>query len=246
MLEIEHLSVRYPDGTAAVQDLSLTIADGERVALIGANGAGKTSLLLALVGVLPAEGRITLDGVTLDKSTAPRIRQLAGMVFQDPDDQLFMPRLYDDLAFGLRNLNVPETEIGPRIDQALAALGIARLKERSALKLSGGEKRMAALATVLVLSPSLMLLDEPTAFLDPRARRGLIRTLNTLGHAMLIATHDLPFAAQVCTRAVVLQGGRIAADGPCGALLYDAARMDACGVEAIGTDEALGGARKQC
>ncbi len=240
MLQVEHLTVTYPDGNAAVNDISFSIAEGESVALIGANGAGKTSLLLSLVGVLPAKGTVTLDGVTLTGATAPLIRRKAGLVFQDPNDQLFMPGLYDDLAFGLRNTGLPEAEIGPRIDETLAALHIERLKGRTTLKLSGGEKRMAALATVLVMQPTLMLLDEPTAFLDPKARRSLIHTLNSLAHTKLIATHDLAFAAQACERSIILKQGRIFADGPSKELLYDSARMDAGGVEAIGTDTAGG------
>lgn len=240
MLQIEHLSVTYPDGKAAVGDISLSLADGESVALIGANGAGKTSLLLSLVGVLPCSGSVHVDGTLLTAASAPAIRQKAGLVFQDPDDQLFMPRLYDDLAFGLLNAGLAENEIAQRIGETLAALHIERLRERTTLKLSGGEKRMAALATVLVMRPTLMLLDEPTAFLDPKARRSLIHTLNDLKQTKLIATHDLAFAAQVCSRSIVLKEGRIFADGPSRELLYDAARMDAGGVEAIGADTAGG------
>ena len=237
MLQVENLTVTYPDGTRAVDGLTLHAAPGESIALVGANGAGKTSLLMALLGILPAGGAVRIDGVTLESDTAAQIRQRAGLVFQDPDDQLFMPRLYDDLAFGLRNQGLTEAAAAARIDETLAALGIAHLKEKTTLKLSGGEKRMAALACVLVMQPAVLLLDEPTAFLDPRARRGLIRTLQGLSQTRLIATHDLAFAAQVCSRAVVLQSGRIAADGPARTLLYDAAQMGACGVEAIGVDE---------
>lgn len=237
MLNIENLTITYPDKTRAVDGITLSAAAGESVALIGANGAGKTSLLLALVGVLPAEGRVEMDGVTLGPDTLRQIRQKAGLVFQDPDDQLFMPSLYEDLAFGLRNLGLPEETVRQRIDAVLDTLHIRHLQGRSTLKLSGGEKRMAALASVLVMQPALLLLDEPTAFLDPKARRGLIRTMQALPQTRLVATHDLTFAAQVCDRAVVLQNGKIAADGPARTLLYDEARMAACGVEAIGVDE---------
>jgi len=187
--------------------------------------------------VLPSQGGISVDGIRLDAQTAPRIRACTGVVFQNPDDQLFMPTLYEDLAFGLRNQGVPEAQIAARIDACLRTLGIAHLCGRTTLKLSGGEKRMAALASVLVMAPRLMLFDEPTAFLDPRARRGLIRTLQGLPQTRLIATHDLLFAAQVCSRCILLKDGRIAADGPARQLLYDAAQMEAGGVEAIGTDE---------
>jgi cobalt/nickel transport system ATP-binding protein len=240
MLQVEHLSVTYPDGTAAIAEVSFTVADGESVALIGANGAGKTSLMLSLVGVLPCKGTVTLDGISLSEATVPVIRQKAGLVFQDPDDQLFMPSLYDDLAFGLRNAGMAEAEIAPRINAVLAELGIERLRRRTTLKLSGGEKRMAALATVLVMEPTLMLLDEPTAFLDPKARRSLIHTLNALHETKLIATHDLAFAAQVCKRSIIIKEGRIFADGPSNTLLYDPVKMEEGGVEAIGADIAEG------
>lgn len=240
VLEIENLEVSYPDGTCAVSGLSFALEQGESAALIGANGAGKTSLLLAVLGLLPFSGRIRICGTELTPKTAAALRQKAGLVFQNPDDQLFMPSVYEDLAFGLRNQGLPESEVAARVARWLSALRLAPLKNRTALKLSGGEKRMAALATVLVMEPAVMLLDEPTAFLDPKARRGLIHTLNGLTHTKLIATHDLAFAAQTCTRSLVLQNGRLAAEGPSRALLYDAEKMDACGVEAIGADTAGG------
>ncbi len=240
VLEVENLEVSYPDGTCAISGLSFTLAQGESAALIGANGAGKTSLLLALMGLLPFSGQIRICGTALTPDTAAALRQKAGLVFQNPDDQLFMPSIQEDLAFGLRNQGMPENEVTARIAQWLAALRLEALKNRTALKLSGGEKRMAALATVLVMEPTLMLLDEPTAFLDPKARRSLIHTLNGLTHTKLIATHDLAFAAQTCTRSLVLQNGRLAAEGASRILLYDSEKMEACGVEAIGADTAGG------
>ena len=240
MLTMQNLTVTYPDGTVAVDGLDLTVADGERVALIGANGAGKTSLLLALVGVLPHTGTVTVDGVTLDKHTLGEIRARVGMVFQNPDDQLFMPTIGEDVAFGPRNQGLPEDEVARRVTDALAQLGIGHLRERTALKLSGGEKRMAALATVLAMAPAALLLDEPTAFLDPRARRTLIRALAPLVPARLVATHDLSFAVDTCPRCVLLREGRVFADGASRTLLYDEALMEACGVEAIGILESGG------
>jgi cobalt/nickel transport system ATP-binding protein len=175
MLEIKNLTVTYPDGTKAVDDVSFTLGDGESVALVGANGAGKTSLMLALVGVLPiTSGTVTADGTPLTKKPLTELRRKVGMVFQNPDDQLFMPMIADDVAFGPRNYGLGEAEVVRKVDGALAALGIGRLKDRSSLKLSGGEKRMAAIATVLAMEPSVIIFDEPTAFLDPRARRTLI------------------------------------------------------------------------
>lgn len=237
MLEVDHLTVTYPDGTAAVKDLSLSIPDGERVALIGANGAGKTTLLMALVGVLLGQGCVAVDGLALSRETVNQIRSKMGVVFQNPDDQLFMPTIFEDVAFGPRNTGLPKQEVEERVKRCLDSLHIAHLQDRTPLKLSGGEKRMAALATVLVMDPSVMLFDEPTAFLDPRARRTLIEALNSLPHTQLIATHDLTFAAQTCKRSVLLKDGRVFADGPSEALLYDADLMGRCGVEAIGVYE---------
>lgn len=237
MTEVNHLTVRYPDGTKALDDISFRIADGESVALVGANGAGKTSLLLTLVGVLPAAaGSIRINGTVLNQNTLREIRRQAGLVFQNPDDQLFMPLLCDDIAFGPRNYGMAEDEVAARVDQVLRRLGIWHLRDRSSLRLSGGEKRVAALATVLAMEPSLMLFDEPTAFLDPKARRRLIELLRQLPHEKLIATHDLTFARAVCSRVILLRAGRLFADGPPDDLLYDQALMDRCEVEAIGAD----------
>lgn len=232
MMNVEHLKLVYPDGTCAVDDLSLTLADGESVALVGANGAGKTSLLLSLVGVLGlAGGSIRVDEVTLGKKTLDEIRRRVGLVFQNPDDQLFMPVIREDVAFGPRNFGHSPEETEKIVADTLETLGISHLGDKSPTKMSGGEKRMAAIATVLAMDPRVMLFDEPTAFLDPRARRKLIRLLNRLPHTKLIATHDLPFACEVCTRVVILQHGQIAAQGD---PLYDEALMDRCGMEAIG------------
>lgn len=235
MMNVEHLKLVYPDGTCAVDDLSLTLADGESVALVGANGAGKTSLLLSLVGVLGlAGGSIRVDEVTLGKKTLDEIRRRVGLVFQNPDDQLFMPVIREDVAFGPRNFGHSPEETEKIVADTLESLGISHLGDKSPTKMSGGEKRMAAIATVLAMDPRVMLFDEPTAFLDPRARRKLIRLLNRLPHTKLIATHDLPFACEVCTRVVILQHGQIAAQGDPKTLLYDEALMDRCGMEAIG------------
>ncbi len=234
MLALTDCTVTYPDHTVGLKDITLTVGSGESVALIGANGAGKTSFIMATVGVLPASGSITVDGIRLGKDTLASIRQRVGVVFQNPDDQLFMPTIYDDIAFGLRNQGVSEEETERRVDACLTALGIMHLKGRTSLRLSGGEKRMAALATVLVMEPSVILLDEPSAFLDPKARRNLIHILNSLPCTKVIATHDISFAADTCNRAVLLKQGALFADGASKALLYDTKQMDDCGVEAIG------------
>lgn len=235
-MKLENWSVAYPDGTKAVSDFNLRVEPGEHLALIGANGAGKSSLILSLVGVLPGTGRVTVGQTELNKNTLDEIRRRVGVVFQDPDDQLFLPTIYDDVAFGPRNLGLDEESVRHRVLDRLRLLHIEHLKDKTALKLSGGEKRMAALATVLAMKPDVMLLDEPTAFLDPKARRNLINVLQKLPHTMLIATHDLTFAAQVCPRCVVVKQGKLFADGPSQTLLYDKALMQAAEVEAIGVE----------
>jgi len=201
MLKLQNVTVVYPDKTKAIDGLSFTLSAGDNMALIGENGAGKTSLLLAIAGVLkPAEGLI-------------EVPNQVGLVFQNPDDQLFMPLVYDDVAFGCRNLGFPEEQVKAMVEETLSQLNISHLKNRSSLKLSCGEKRMAAIATVLSMKPSILMFDEPTAYLDPRAKRALAETLKNLQHEKIIATHDMAFAAEVCNRVIVLKEGRIAMEG---------------------------------
>ena len=233
MLTVEQLSLTYDDGTVGLADVSFSLTKGETCALIGANGAGKTSLMMALVGIADFRGRIVVGGVESEKRNLPLLRQKVGLVFQNPDDQLFMPTICQDVAFGVQNLGLPDDEVKRRVEDTLARLEILHLKDRSSLRLSGGEKRMAALATVLAMEPELVLLDEPTAFLDPKARRRLIGVLKGLKQTVLIATHDLPFALEVCERSIVLTKGRIFADGLSEQLLFDREKMDQGGVEAI-------------
>ena len=232
-LTVENLTVKYTNdsaASAAVEQVGFTLRPGESAALIGANGAGKTTLLLALVGVVPAiTGEIKIGPDVLSKKTLRGFRSRIGLVFQNPDDQLFMPSIYEDVAFGPRSFGCSEAETEARVEGALRALGIAHLRGRSPLKLSGGEKRLCAIATALAMEPEYLLLDEPTAFLDPRARRGLAATLSTLKQGKLIATHDLPFAESACGRVLALRGGRLIADGG-PALLRDAAALEAAGL----------------
>ncbi|MDR1251697.1 MAG: energy-coupling factor ABC transporter ATP-binding protein [Treponema sp.] len=238
------VSAAYGGNTETVRGISFTVGEGEAVAVLGANGAGKTSLFLAMVGVLLiARGSITVDGVELrPESDTPggkrqaasireELRRRVGLVFQNPDDQLFMPRIDDDLAFGPRNLGLDTAEISRRTEAALTALGIPHLRSRSPWRLSGGEKRLAAIAAVLTMEPAVMLLDEPTAFLDPRSRRTLQSALKGLPHTKLIATHDLPFAAELCSGAVLLKDGALRAQGPIEQLLNDTALMEECGLD---------------
>jgi len=233
MLTINNVTVEYPDGTKAINNLSLNVKSGEKLALIGANGAGKSTLMLAIEGILDSTGEIKIDDLVVDSKNIVKVRQQVGMLFQNPDDQLFMATIYDDIAFGPRNAGLDEESVKYRVEDRLKLLNIEHLKDKTALKLSGGEKRMAALATVLAMKPSVMLLDEPTAFLDPKARRNLINVLNSLPHTMLIATHDLTFAKEVCREAIVIKDGNFFAKGNCDEILYNHELMDEGGIEAI-------------
>ncbi len=238
-MRLKDWTVVYPDGTKAVSALNVSVARGEHVALIGANGAGKSSLILSLVGSLPAAGGTEIFGTPVDKAHINEIREKTGVVFQNPDDQLFMPTIFDDVAFGPRNLGLDEETVKHRVEDRLELLHISHLRDKTALKLSGGEKRMAAMATVLAMKPDVMLFDEPTAFLDPKARRALINVLKNLPHTMLIATHDLSFALEVCPRSIILKEGKLFAEGPSKELLFDGPLMDKAGVEAIPKTPAL-------
>jgi cobalt/nickel transport system ATP-binding protein len=214
-----------------LEDVSFALGEGERAALLGANGAGKSTLLLALVGVLDAvSGEITLDSSVVKKESLRELRQKVGIVFQNPDDQLFMPTVYDDIAFGPRNCGVPEEQVEERVNEILRQLGISHLKNRMTHRLSGGEKRLAALAGILSMEPSILLMDEPFSFLDPRAQRRLMEILKALPQTMLVATHDLNMAKQLCRRAIVLKEGHLLTDGPIEAVLADAALLERCGL----------------
>ncbi len=228
LLEVEDLAYTYPDGTRALMGVSFSVAEGERVALLGPNGAGKTTLLLALIGIVEAQsGEVRVGGVTLEPETYPEVRRRIGVVFQDPDDQLFMPTVWRDVAFGPANLGLPAEEVESRTKEALAAVGLEEQADRAPHHLSGGEARRAAIATVLSMRPDVLVLDEPTSNLDPVGQRELAELLETLDTTQLIVTHDLPLALRLCPRSIVLNGGRVAADGPTAELLSDAALMAA-------------------
>lgn len=232
MLEVKNLSVRYETDDAAytLRDLSFRLAAGERTALMGPNGAGKSTLMLALTGVLPrVSGTIQVNGIPLEKKTLRTARRGMGLLFQNPDDQLFMPTVYEDVAFGPRQNGMPENEIEPKVDEVLARLGISHLKHRMTHRMSGGEKRLAALAGLLVMEPSVLLMDEPTSFLDPRAARRLVEILNGLPHTLLVATHDRALAQAVCHRLVMMKDGTVFFDGPATAL-WDEALLFAGGL----------------
>jgi len=224
------LIIEYADGTRAVNSARFSIEAGENVALIGANGAGKTSLLLALVGVLtPKSGEVYAGDTVLNKKNLREVRSKIGLVFQNPDDQLFMTSIYEDIAFGPRSYGCDEAETAERVSSVAEMLGIGHLTGRSPLKLSSGEKRLAAIGTVLAMSPDFLLFDEPTAFLDPRARRNLIDVLAGLRQGKLIATHDLEFASRICSRVLLLKNGAMEADGGT-ELLVDKLRLEAAGL----------------
>jgi len=218
---IERLSCVYPDGTRALDNVTLAVAEGERVALLGANGAGKSTLLLTLVDLLPFTGVVTVFGASLNRATRREARRQVGLVFQNPDDQLFSPTLYDDVAFGPRHAGLDEPDAAMRVERALRSVGLWDARSKSAFHLSFGQKKRAALATVLSMDARALALDEPTSGLDPRARRGMISLLASLPATLIVATHDFALAAALCPRAVALHEGRVAADGPTGAMVSD-------------------------
>ncbi len=221
-VRVRHLRYAYPDGHVALAGVDLDVAPGERVALLGPNGAGKTTLMLHLNGVLTAsEGTVEIGGTALSRNTVRDIRRRVGLVFQDPDDQLFMPTLAQDVAFGPANFGLRGEELDARVARALEVVSMTELAARSPAHMSGGQRRRAALATVLACEPDVLVLDEPSANLDPVARRELAETLKELAATMLIVTHDLPYAAQLCDRAIVMDGGVIVADGAVGDILSD-------------------------
>ncbi len=225
MIEALDLTYHYPDGTPALRGVSFRLEDHKKYALVGPNGAGKSTLLSLLCALeLPRSGSLTVCGLPLTRANMDAIRGRVGMVFQNPDDQLFMPTVYDDVAFGLKNRGADAREADARVTEILRTMGIEHLKDRPPYRLSGGEKRAVALSTALVMRPEVLLMDEPTAFLDPRAKHGLIKTLKALEMGMLIATHDLRFAGALADGILILKDGQVlAAGGP--SLLKDEALM---------------------
>lgn len=230
--EVKNLHYIYPDGREALKGVSFRICHGESVGVVGANGAGKTTLLMLLVGALfPSKGEVLVGEVPVAKKTLPLIRQRMGMVFQDPDDQLFMATVYDDVAFGPRNYRLDEQEVEKRVIQALDTVGISHLKDRAPYKLSGGEKRAASIATILSMIPDILVMDEPSSSLDPQSRRRLISLLKGFSHTKIIATHDLDLVFELCERTIVLKDGKVMSDGPTVDILADTATMEQSGLE---------------
>ena len=215
IVEAKDLEFTYPDDTHALLGISFRISHGESVAIIGANGAGKSTLLLHLNGYLtPTSGQVRIGDFPLTRETVQEVRRTVGMVFQDPDDQLFMSTVYDDVAFGPLNLGLPLEEVNTNVLKALDIVGVTELKDRPPHRLSSGQKRRVAIATVLSMSPDILVMDEPTSGLDPQARRQLIEMLKTFKHSKIIATHDLDMVMDLCERTIVVDEGRIKADGP--------------------------------
>ncbi len=230
LLQIDDLRVRYADGVEALRGVSLAMARAERVGLVGANGSGKTTLMLAIMNALRFSGRILVGGVEVGGKTEQETRSRCGMIFQEADDHLFMPTLREDVAFGPLNQGCSTDEAQRRADETIAGVGLAGLEHRPAHHMSAGQKRAAALATVLAMHVDLLLLDEPGTNLDGRCRRRLIEMLAGRGEAMLLATHDLPLVRRLCPRVILLDDGRIAADCPTSELLADAALLSAHGL----------------
>jgi cobalt/nickel transport system ATP-binding protein len=222
VLDLRGLAFRYPGSQQALFGVDLHVHAGERVALLGPNGAGKTTLVLHLNGVLRAgAGTVSVSGLTVDDANLAEIRRRVGIVFQDPDDQLFMPTVRDDVAFGPANLGLRGAELEDRVAMALAAVGVADLADRVPHHLSFGQRRRVAIATVLAMEPDILVLDEPTSNLDPASRRELADILRALPVTVLMVTHDLPYAAELCERSLILSGGVVVADGPTLELLAD-------------------------
>jgi len=243
ILSIRSLSYRYPSGQQALEDVSLELQPGERVAVVGPSGAGKSTLLLHLNGLLPeylpaagdasrnGAAGIRVQGQSVCRKHLPEIRRAVGFLFQDPDDQLFCPTVQEDVAFGPLNLELPRDVVEQRIREGLAAVGLSDYEGRSTLQLSVGERKRIALAGVLACRPAILALDEPSSNLDPRARRQIVNILRQLEATQVIATHDLDLVVELCTRAIVLDEGRIRADGPPRTVLADATLMDRHGLE---------------
>ena len=231
-IELEHVHYAYPDGFEALRGIDLAIARGEKVALVGPNGAGKSTLMLHLNGINePRHGRVSIAGMHVDRSNLKRVRAEVGLVFQDPDDQLFSPTVFDDVAFGPLHMGVPEAEIHVRVERALAAVGMAGFERRTPHRMSLGQRKRVALATVLSMDPSVLVFDEPSAGLDPRGRRELIGLLQELPQTLLVSTHDMRLVAEVFPRVVVMDGGLIVGDGATETILADDSLLEAHGLE---------------
>lgn len=227
IIDFKNVFFRYPDGTEALRDISFRITHGEAVGLIGGNGAGKSTLLLHINGhLLPTSGTVTIGDLHLTGNTRREIRKKVGMVFQNPDDQLFMPTVHDDVAFGPLNLGLEEEDVERRVQDALNLVNCSSLRDKPPHHLSCGQKSAVAIATVMAMEPDILAMDEPAANLDPKSRRLLINLLKTFSHSRIIASHDLDLILDVCSRCIVIKGGKVAADGPAEEILSNKALLE--------------------
>ena len=232
IIEFKEVFFRYPDGTAALRGVSFRIVHGESVGVVGANGAGKSTLLQHLNGcLLPASGQVTIGDLNLTAATRGEIRRKVGSVFQNPDDQLFMPTVFDDVAFGPLNLGLDEAHVRERVESALSRVNGLALKNKPPHHLSAGEKSAVAIAAVMAMEPDILAMDEPAANLDPRSRRSLIGLLKTFQHSKLVASHDLDLILDVCERCIVIGEGRVVADGPSEDILSNRTLLEANNLE---------------
>lgn len=221
MIKFDHVSFEYEKGSKVLDDICFTIGDGEAVGLIGANGAGKSTLMKVLLGLLPHEGQIFVDELEVKRETLPEVRRRLGFVLQNSDNQMFMPTVYEDMMFAPLNYGESKSDAEREVDAVLNKLGLNDLKHRYNHKMSGGEKRMAAIATVLAMKPEALLMDEPTSALDPYNRRIVINTINSLPNTKIVTSHDLDMILDTCSRVILLSDGRIAADGRAEDVLRD-------------------------
>jgi cobalt transport protein ATP-binding subunit len=231
-IEMQDLSYAYPDGHVALRNVNLIVGAGERVGLVGPNGAGKSTLLLHLNGLLAGTGRVLVAGMSLSDGNLPHVRRKVGLVFQEADDQLFSPTVFEDVAYGPIYQGMPSDEVEKRVAGALSKVGLEGFERRAPYHLSVGEKRRVSLATVLAMEPEILVLDEPSSGLDPRGRRGLINLLRGLPQTILVATHDMLLVRELLPRTVIMDGGAIVADGPTERLLRDEVLMERHGLEA--------------
>ncbi len=230
-IEIENLSYKYPDGTAALGNITISVEHGQTLALIGPNGAGKSTLLLAMAGFIKGTGKVLIDGLQINRKNLKKIRTSLGACLEDPDDQLFMPTLFDDVAFGPLNMGLEAKQVKTRVADALKTVGLADMADKAPHHLSAGQKRAAAIATILSMSPKIITLDEPDGSLDPRNRNNLIKLLADLPQTLIIATSNMDFAAAVADRAVLLDNGCIIADGDAEKVMSDSKLMTEHGLE---------------
>jgi cobalt/nickel transport system ATP-binding protein len=227
MIEFENVSFAYEQGSPVIDNLSFTIGDGESVGLIGANGAGKSTIMKLLLGLVTGEGRIAVDGIEVNRDNLGRIRQKLGFVLQNSDNQMFMPTVFEDMMFAPLNYMVSREDAEKRVDEVLERLDLQYLKHKYNHKISGGEKRMAAIATILAMEPEAVLMDEPTSALDPYNRRIVINTIRGMEQTKIITSHDLDMIMDTCDRVILLSKGKIVADGSAEEILSNKELLEA-------------------